>query len=369
MLETAEKPNVSYRPDEKILVCEGSWTILNLTAAFENSLKGYLDQPILAINGESLVALDAAGAELLSLFIQKYPQAKISLNEVHQKLLDLIKGYSTQPATEQTRIELNWLERIGKVSYNGFFESGLYLAFVGESFCLMLHWLLKPQRILWRNIGRVVEATGYDAMPIVGLLSFLVGIVLAYQMGVQLENYGANIFVVNLLGISILREFAPLMTAIIVAGRTGAAFTAELGTMKVNQELDALMTMGVKPVEYLILPKILGLVIALPLLSVWASFSGILGGMIMSKGMLNITFAVFMHQFQEGVALKQLWIGLIKTPVFAFIISSVGCFQGIQVQGGAESVGIQTTRSVVQSLFLIIVADAFFSILLSTFHA
>jgi phospholipid/cholesterol/gamma-HCH transport system permease protein len=369
MLETAESPKVSYRPDEKVLVCEGNWTILNLTSTFEETLKSYQAQPILAIDGNHLVALDSAGAELLNIFIQKYPQAKISLNDAHQKLLDLIKEYSAQSDAAQTKVEMSWLERIGKVSYTGFFEAGVYLAFIGESFCLMLSWLIKPKRILWRNIGRIVETTGYDAMPIIGLLSFLVGIVLAYQMGAQLENYGANIFVVNLLGISILREFAPLMTAIIVAGRTGAAFTAELGTMKVNQELDALMTMGVKPVEYLILPKILGLIIALPLLSVWASFSGILGGMIMAKGMLNITFSVFMHQFQEGVALKQLWIGLIKTPVFAFIVGSIGCFQGIQVQGGAESVGVQTTRSVVQSLFLIIVADAFFSILLSTLHA
>jgi len=192
-----------------------------------------------------------------------------------------------------------------------------------------------------------------------------VGVVITYQMGLQLKNYGANIYIVDLLGISILREFGPLLTSIMVAGRTGSAFTAELGMMKLNQEIDALNTMGVTPAELLLLPRIIGLVIVLPLLTIWSDIFGVIGGMIMSNNMLDITWYDFLFRFPNVVPLKTLIIGLGKTPVFALIIASVSCFQGMRVSSSAASLGANTTRSVVLSIFFILVADAGFSIIFS----
>jgi len=211
----------------------------------------------------------------------------------------------------------------------------------------------------------VVYKTGYQALPIIALLSFMIGVVITYQMGVQLKSYGANIFIVDLLGLSVLREFGPLLTAIMVAGRTGSAFTAELGTMKVNREIDVLNTMGVTPAELLLLPRIIGLVIALPLLTMWADIFGVLGGMVMSKDMLGIHWQDFLLRFEQQIPVRALLIGLGKAPVFALIIASIGCFEGMQVKGSADSVGKQTTRSVVWAIFFIIVADAIFSVLFS----
>jgi len=193
----------------------------------------------------------------------------------------------------------------------------------------------------------------------------MIGVVISYQMGNQLRNYGANVFIVNLLGLSILREFGPLITAIMVAGRTGSAFTAQLGTMKLNQEIDALNTMGVTPGQLLLLPRLLGLFIALPLLTMWANIFGVLGGMLMANNMLGITAIDFLHRFKVEIPMRALLIGLGKAPVFALLIGSIGCFQGMKVAGGADSVGKQTTRSVVLAIFFIIVADAIFSIIFS----
>ncbi len=362
-------PTWSFDPITQTLKCSGAWTILNLSANFESKLLKNTFGAIKILDVIGVTQLDMAGAFFLLQLIAKWQIKTIQSREEQQKLLALVQQYPLPSSSAFPKIKPPWLARLGEWAYNSYLEMLDYLIFAGEVFCYIGTWCAHPSRILWRNTLKVIEIAGYFSTPIIGLLSFLIGIVLAYQMGIQLENYGANIYVVNLLGISILREFAPLMTAIIVAGRTGSAFTAELGTMKVNQEIDALTTMGVKPIEYLVAPKVIGLLIAMPLLSMWAVFTGLLGGMIMSKVMLGITFQVFWHQFQEAITVRQLWIGLMKTPVFAFIVASIGCFQGFSVELGAASVGLRTTRSVVQSLFLIIVADAFFSILLSYFHA
>jgi phospholipid/cholesterol/gamma-HCH transport system permease protein len=224
---------------------------------------------------------------------------------------------------------------------------------------------LKPGRFQVRALLRIVEDAGYHALPIIALLSFLVGIVLAYQLGRQLETYGANIFIVDLSGMAILREFGPLITAIIVAGRTGSAFTAQIGLMKVNEEIDALKTMGLSAPNRIIIPRVLGTMIALPLLTIWANFFGVFGSMIMSRNMLGITPHDFLSRFADNIDTTMLWTGLGKTPVFAIAIALVGCFQGFRVSYTAESIGTHTTLSVVQAIFLIIVIDAIFSVLYS----
>jgi phospholipid/cholesterol/gamma-HCH transport system permease protein len=193
------------------------------------------------------------------------------------------------------------------------------------------------------------------------------GVVIAYQGGLQLQAYGANIFIVELVCLTMLRELAPLITAIMVAGRTGSSFTAQIGTMQVTEEVDALRTIGIDPMDMLVLPKLLALVIALPLLTIFADILSIFGGMVMAKFLLNVSFSEFLKRIPEAVTVTSLMIGVGKAPVFAAIIALVGCYQGFQVSGSADSVGRHTTDSVVQSIFLVIAADAAFSIVLGSF--
>jgi phospholipid/cholesterol/gamma-HCH transport system permease protein len=226
--------------------------------------------------------------------------------------------------------------------------------------------LVAPRRHLrLAAIIHQIEESGINALPIVGLLAFLVGVVIAYQGADQLKRFDAQIFTINLLGVGILRELGGLITAIIVAGRSGSAFTAHLGTMRVNEEIDAMQTMGLDTVDTLVLPRIIGLVIALPALTLFADIMGVIGGAALCYFQLSVTIPAFLHQLTESVNVNTLLVGLIKAPVFAFVISLVGCYEGFQVERNAASVGLLTTRSVVESVFLVIVLDAAFSIMFS----
>ncbi|MEA2755383.1 MAG: phospholipid/cholesterol/gamma-HCH transport system permease protein [Aliidongia sp.] len=223
--------------------------------------------------------------------------------------------------------------------------------------------VLHPRRLRGAALIHQIEETGLNALPILGLLSFLIGVVFAFQGADQLRRFGAEVFTVNLLAVSILREIGGLMAAIIVAGRSGSAFTAQIGTMMVNEEIDALETLGMSSVEVLVLPRVVGLIVALPLLTFYANVMGLTGGAVISYFDLGITFPAFLRQLHGALHQGTFWVGLIKAPVFAFIIALVGCFEGLRVERNAGSVGRMTTQSVVASLFLVIIADAMFSIL------
>jgi phospholipid/cholesterol/gamma-HCH transport system permease protein len=257
------------------------------------------------------------------------------------------------------------LEQVGKRTHAVWDQTQALLGFVGKTATALVAWLAHPARIRWRPILFNLRSGGFDALPIVGTLSFLLGIVVAYQGADQLRQYGANIFVADLVGLSMLREFAPLMTAIIIAGRSGSAYAAQIGTMSVTQEIDAMRTIGIAPLEMLVLPKFLALLIALPLLTVFADLLGVLGGMLMARAQLGVGIAEFLDRFSKAVSVTSYMVGLGKAPVFAAIIVLVGCFQGFGTRGGADSVGQHTTQAVVQSIFLVIVADALFSVAFS----
>ena len=217
----------------------------------------------------------------------------------------------------------------------------------------------------WRPTHMLGTRIAGKALGIVGLLAFLLGIVIAYQGGVQLRQYGASLFIADLVGLSMVRELAPMITAIIVAGRTGSAYTAQIGTMQVTEEVDALRSMGIPPMDLLVLPKLLALIVALPLLTVFADIMGVLGGMVMSSVQLDIAFSTYIERLGVAVSLDSYLVGLGKAPVFAAIIATIGCYQGFQVSGSAESVGRRTTVSVVQSILAVIVVDAAFSVAFS----
>lgn len=352
--------------------CVGSWTIMALQGiltSLKSSPKPTSSEII--IDGSKIAKFDSAGALTLLDCEQMLLDAgnRVSLTGFSQQQMGLLKLIASkgedlryQPPSDE-RQEL--LYKVGQETSFKFSQATGFLVLIGDLvdkvFAAFANW----HRFQVPSIISNMATAGLNALPIVGLLSFLIGIVLSYQMGIQLENYGATGFIAYLSGMAVLREFGPLITAIIVAGRTSSAFTAQIGSMKINEEVDALYTMGLSPTELLVVPKVLGLLIMFPLLIFWADFFGVLGAMLMSKYMLSVGFYEYLSNLQDSVGIKQFMLGMYKAPAFAILIALVGCFQGFQVKASADSVGSQTTRSVVQALFLIIVTDATYSVIYS----
>jgi phospholipid/cholesterol/gamma-HCH transport system permease protein len=276
---------------------------------------------------------------------------------------------AAEQAMEQPSVLRNYwramVEGVGKATVEIGSEGRALLAFYGMTIIAYFQLLLR--RRSWRIVSLVnqVEQSGLNAVPIVCLLSFLIGIVIAYVGADQLRQFGAEIFTVNLLGVIMLREIGVLLTAIMIAGRSGSAFTAQIGTMQVNEEVDAMRTLGLDPMEVLVLPRINGLLISLPILAFLSDVAGLLGGAVMATAVLDVTFPQFIQQLHTVITTNHFFVGMVKAPVFAFIIAIVGCYEGLRVSGSAESVGRLTTRSVVTSIFLVIIADAIFSIIFS----
>jgi phospholipid/cholesterol/gamma-HCH transport system permease protein len=349
------------------LRCAGAWTARGI-APVEQRLTALAPSATgeWVIDLSAVSALDTAGAWLLHRTIRALKQrgTDVRINGLRPEFGTLLKLVAERAATTEPAppAEVGLLAGIGQHAWRSLLGFSGMLAFIGESAIVLLRSLAQPQRIRWRPILHNLQTAGFEALPITGLLSFLMGVVIAYQGADQLQRFGANIFIADLVGLAMLRELSPLLTAIIVAGRSGSAYAAQIGTMKISEEIDALRTIGVVPHELLVLPKILALVIALPLLTVYADVAGVLGGMIMANTMLDISFSVFLDRLDDAISLSSFLTGVGKAPVFAVIIALVGCFQGFQVSGSADSVGRQTTVSVVQSIFLVIVADALFSI-------
>ncbi len=352
--------------------CQGNWSILNVDKIVnEFHVSTIPTAQNVIINGEKLTHFDSAGAlnlvQCCEILVKAHNNLQLVGFTSHQQdLLALVekkhKVYQHIPPEPKKR---NILEQIGKETVHKLDQADGFLILIGDLtdklFAACGHW----HRFQFPSIVSNMASTGIYALPIIALLSFLIGVVLAYQMGLQLETYGATIFIAYLSGMAIFREFSPLITAIIVAGRTSSAFTAQIGSMKINEEIDALYTMGLSPTELLVVPKVIGLSIMLPLLIFWSDLFSVLGAMIMSKFMLHVGYYDFLTRLQDTVGFKQLMLGLYKAPAFSILIALVGCFQGFQVQMSADSVGSQTTRSVVQALFLIIITDATYSIVYS----
>jgi phospholipid/cholesterol/gamma-HCH transport system permease protein len=361
-----------YSEKQDCYECQGTWSIGNLAELCKRfEIMPLPEKKRISISGKPLNYFDSAGALALQNFANSWRKKGkevqfIDFATEHKSLLALIDeekatlDYQVQPPPQQTL-----LHRIGEETVHKIDQAQGVIVLVGD-LCIKIveslgHW----RHFRFPSIVSNIESTGIQALPIVALLSFLIGVVLAYQMGLQLQTYGASIFIAYLSGMAIFREFAPLITAIIVAGRTSSAFTAQLGSMKINEEIDAIKTMGLSPTQLLVMPKVIGLLIVFPLLIFWGDFFSILGAMFMSKWMLNVGHADFLARLKESVGLQQLMLGLYKAPAFALIISLVGCFQGFAVEANADSIGSQTTKSVVQALFLIIIADAIFSVVYS----
>jgi phospholipid/cholesterol/gamma-HCH transport system permease protein len=356
--------------DDQLVQCQGRWTVYHL-ADLEKRLAAMSWPKVgeLVWDLSGIEAMDTSGAWMMQRTVSALEQngQKAKLQNMTPDIAGLLETTAEKwPGRDLMRAKhTGWLETIGRFAFDRGERAWRALAFFGEGALVTLSLLVHPKRIRWRVLSHSVQVDGFNALPITGLLTFLMGVVIAYQGAEQLKYFGANIFIVDLVGISLLREIAPLLTAILVAGRSGSAYTALIGTMRVTEELDALRALGISPMSLLVVPRALALIIVLPLLTVFADVVGVFGGMLIAWGQLGITFTEFLERFNYAVVLRHFLIGVGKTPVFAIIIALVGCYQGLQVAGGVDSVGRQTTISVVQAIFLVIVFDAFFSVLFS----
>lgn len=255
------------------------------------------------------------------------------------------------------------LTRLGGQALDTLHGAREFAAFTGEMMLGLGDALLHPSRVRWRDTWLYMQRCGRDGLPIVALISFLMGLISAFQASIQLQQFGADIYVANLVGLSITRELGPLMTAIIAAGRSGAAFAAEIGTMKVSEEVDALAAMGLDRTRFLVTPKVLALLLMLPCLTIFADLVGIVGGLVVATGLLELPSEVYFRQMALYMTMWDINSGLIKSAVFALLIAGIGCLRGFQARAGAESVGRITTSAIVTGIFAIIVADALFTLL------
>lgn len=317
----------------------------------------------------SVTAFDTAGAWLIYRTMRdlRFHGAIVSYENAtpDQEILLEQALINDAPCTVSPPLKNSFLQQIEDVGIGtlNFLESvGSILSFFGLVIARLMRLLAKPKKLRLTSIVFHMEQVGFKALPIVGLLCFLIGLVIVQQGAFQLRQFGAEVFVVNLIGISALRELGILLTAIIAAGRSGSAFTAQIGSMKLHEEVDALETIGLDPVDTLVIPRLLALVLLLPLLTFYADVMALAGGAIWSWVALDISPATFIRRLNDAVVIKDFWVGVIKAPVFGMVIAVVGCFNGLNVSGGAESVGKHTTMSVVQSIFMVIVLDAFFAI-------
>jgi len=322
----------------------------------------------LEINLEKLTYLDTAAAIFLDNIYNSFSKkgVEVSLIANNQDILDtleLVKSKKGMHKPIKHKKDITPIESIGKYVYKHFVGFLSFITFLGELFATKMHYLKSFKNFRFKEIAFEINESGIKAIGIIALTSFLIGLVIAYQSAFQLKIYGANIFIVDMLGISILRELAPLITAIVIAGRSGSAFTAQIGAMKITEELDAMRTMGFSPHKFLVLPRILALMIVMPILIFIADIMGIIGGMVVANLDLGISSELFLDRFNEVIAAKHFFIGIVKGPFFAFLIATIGIYRGLMVKNDTQSIGFNTTKSVVESIFAVIVCDAIFSIM------
>jgi phospholipid/cholesterol/gamma-HCH transport system permease protein len=318
----------------------------------------------LIVNFESLKECDNAGIIYLISFFKTFPQENITLKNLNS-FEEIYRFYEKhyQTNNQDREIKKNLIENIGRKTYELYLSSVDFISFVGKVFYYLIYSLFNPKKMRFKAMLKYIDSSAVNALLIVGITSFLVGVVIAYQGAVQLEKFGANIFIVEMISITMFREIAPLVTAIVIAGRSASSYTAEIGAMKITDEIDAMRTMDFEPMLFLVLPRIFALLIALPLLVFFADVIGIFGGMVVAYTSLDITFLEFINRMGQEVPLKHLLLGVLKSLFFGMAIAIIGCYRGFQVQNNTTSIGKYTTISVVNAIFVVIALNAIFSVI------
>ncbi len=288
----------------------------------------------------------------------------VNVTDEAKRVMGLIdrNALTAKPLGGEKRSE-SLIEQVGDASIRIANDFASVMTFLGDLLTALLHCLLHPRSVRWEDVLFYMKRTGVEGLPIVGLINFLLGLIIAFMSSLQLKQFGANIYVASLVSVAMVSELGPIMTAIIVAGRSGSAFAAEIGTMKVNEEVDALVVLGFNPVRFLVVPKVLAAIFVVPILTLYADFFGVAGGLMVGVLGLDLTVYTYIQETMKVISLTAIFKSLIKSVVFAAVIAGIGCQRGFQVRGGAEAVGASTTSAVVAAIFLTIVIDSAFAVL------
>lgn len=350
------------------LTAGGNWTIEDVGDLYEKTNTSAITQADkVVLDFSKIERIDTAGAHLIRKLHERAKNREAcesSTNERVEAILSTLSRYQPEPCTgrPQTNFLYEKIAAIGKGTLAAIELTACFVVFIGNITSSLASFVVRPARFRAGLTAAQIELNGLNGIPIVVLIAFLIGIVVAYQGSWQLGKLGAEFYTVDLLAVTILRELGILLSAIVIAGRSGSTYAAEIGSMKISQEVDAMHTIGLNPMEILVIPRFVGLIIALPILTLLADIFGILGGGILLWSILDLSPSLFIGRLLEAVGPWTFWVGMIKAPVFAAIIAVIGCYEGLQVSGSAESLGKHTTRAVVESIFLIIVFDALFSV-------
>ncbi len=370
MLASTADYELEMRGETLVVHPKGSWSI-EQAGSLDGRLAGdvaELTYRHVDYDMEGLEDLDTAGAYLLARAIRYgvVPAESwdvVSQSPGHKTLMNAATSAVLGREPEARRQWYDTFTRIGKATVRFWGELIETLAFIGHFFVVLMKVIASPKKLRWKAIVSLIESVGLDAAPIVMVLSFFIGAVIAYMGANLLAAFGASIFMVDLVGFSVLRELAVIITAILLAGRSDSSFTASIGAMKMRQEIDAMTVMGLDTYEVLVIPRAIACVIAMPILTFLAMLSGLAGGLLVAWATADISPILFFNRLTTAVGIENLWVGLVKTPLFGLIIAVIGCRQGLAVTGSVESLGQRTTTSVVQAIFAVIMVDALFAIL------
>jgi phospholipid/cholesterol/gamma-HCH transport system permease protein len=361
---------VQKRDDVPILVVSGDWTIHTI-GALDDTLRPLRDfdgiKPS-SVDVQNLGDLDTAGAYVMERILSPEEAGKFTMIGEHRAaarlLVEVTKyakdcGLPVVPTNPWTAV----LERIGRGVVDIWQETTETVSFLGETVAALGKSILDPARVRWLPTFAVAESAGLNAVPIVMTLSFFIGAVIAFMGKTILSDFGASIFTVELVGFAVLREFGVLITAIILAGRSDSSFTAQIGSMKMTQEIDAMRILGLDPIDMLVVPRVIALLVMFPILTFLAMVAGIAGGGLVVVSLMDLSPTLFLSRLQQNVGVDQFWAGMAKSPAFAFVIAIIGCRQGLNVENDVISLGQNTTASVVQALFMVIILEAVFALL------
>lgn len=352
--------------------CRGSWTVDHI-GHVERALSG-LEWPVgveVVLDASGVDAMDTGGAWLLHQTARSLERSgrtvMLQLRPEHQRMLELVisSGFVRSPPPASDRVGV--VETLGRNAWSSARELAPLVSFFGETAVTARRALTGPLRVRWRQVLQNVQTAGFGALPTAALLSFSMGVLIAHQGSSLFRPFGAGILVADLVGLATLRELSPLVIAIVAAARSGSAYAAQIGAMKITGEIDSLRAAGASPIEVLVLPRLAALVIALPLLTVAADVLGVAGGMVVVRSELAIDRSEFLARIARTIQPSDYLVGLVKAPVFGAIVAAVGCYQGLHAGDDADSVGRRTTVAVVQSMFLVIVVDALVGVLSRSF--
>lgn len=354
-----------------VLALSGDWTV-DTIAVLEADMRALADRlkPGAVVDVAGLGRMDVAGAYLVDRTFRESPardKTRIAIRGQHVNAMQLLAAARksavarAEPPHGMPGFK-GFLDRVGRVMGAIGEEIIETVGFFGETLVVLARLLVRPMRLRWTSIVHVMETAGLNALPIVALLSFFIGMVVAYLGARILGDFGASVFTVELVAFSVLREFAVVITAVLLAGRTDSAFTAEIGAMKMRQEIDAMRVIGIDPMEALVAPRVLAMLIMTPILTFAAMMSGIFGGVLVAWGELGVSPQMFFARVSEVIPAQHFWVGMSKAPAFALVLAIIGCKQGLSVGGDVGSLGRRVTSSVVQAIFMVILMDALFAL-------